>query len=481
MLAVGIGFSMAILSSISGASAAMAGRADRQLSMPSAPGSQLWVSHYDGPANSIDFATAAAISPGGGTVFVTGVSDAANGVGDYATVAYEPATGKQLWVSRYNGPGNSLDLPFSIAVSPDGTKVFVTGESVGTASNYDYATIAYNAATGSQLWIRRYNGPNNAVSVAKSLAVSPDGSTVYVTGYSGTTGRPTPHNDYVTIAYNAATGAQRWLSRYNGPANQNDQARWIAVSPDGHSVYVTGRSYGTTSFYDYATVAYNAATGSQRWVSRYNGPANMNDFANEVVVASDGSTVYVTGGSAGKAPQIDFATVAYNAATGAMRWVSRYNGPGHRQDSGRSLAVTPDGRTLIVTGSSWGVSSATDYATIAYNAATGAPLWTKRYSGTSSYANDDPAAVAVSPNGSTAFITGQSWGGATGADFATIAYNIATGAQLWVSRYNGPGNSSDGGSALVVSPGGGAIYVTGQSDQTTSTSSADFATIAYKT
>src|SRR6266568_3875224 len=87
------------------------------------------------------------------------------------------------------------------------------------------------------------------------------------------------------------------LARYNGRANGNDQARLIAINPDGKSLYVTGRSYGAASRYDYATVAYNALTGAQRWASRYNGWANGNDFASGVVVAPGGKSVYVTGGS----------------------------------------------------------------------------------------------------------------------------------------------------------------------------------------
>ena len=52
----------------------------------------------------------------------------------------------------------------------------------------------------------------------------------------------------------------------------------IAASPDGATVFVTGGSTGIGSANDYATVAYRAATGAQLWVSRDNGPGNGDDF-----------------------------------------------------------------------------------------------------------------------------------------------------------------------------------------------------------
>ena len=199
-----------------------------------------------------------AVSPGGATVFVTGTSRGATSGLDYATVAYNAATGARRWASRYNAPANRDDPASSVAVSPGGATVFVTGTSRGATSGLDYATVAYDAATGARRWVSRYNGPRNADDGAVSVAASPGGRSVFVTGTSKAATR-----DYATLAYNAATGAPRWARRYNGPARGADVASSLAVSPGGSAVFVTGYSFGGTSggtsVQDYATVGYNAA------------------------------------------------------------------------------------------------------------------------------------------------------------------------------------------------------------------------------
>ena len=167
---------------------------------------------------------------------------------DFAIIAYNASTGAELWTKRYDGPGNSIDSAPSVAVSPDGTEVFVTDLSTGVTNSYDYATVAYEVSTGTKLWAKRYDGPSSGEDMAISVAAGPGGTEVFVTGESG---------GYATIAYDAAMGTELWTKRYSGPGN-GGQANWVSVSPDGTEVFVPGGSSGTTTQSDFATIAYAA-------------------------------------------------------------------------------------------------------------------------------------------------------------------------------------------------------------------------------
>src|SRR5207247_3929288 len=117
---------------------------------------------------------------------------------DYATVAYAASDGGTMWERRYNGPRHSRDEAWAVVFTPDGAKAIVTGFSYGTNGSLDYLTIAYGADTGTPSWIERYDAPAHNADRGEAEAVSPDGSTVFVTGWSH--GGPT-NWDYATVAY----------------------------------------------------------------------------------------------------------------------------------------------------------------------------------------------------------------------------------------------------------------------------------------
>jgi outer membrane protein assembly factor BamB len=417
------------------------------------PGETLWATR----SRSGDGATALGVSPDGSMVFATGSGDL-----NYETVAYQAATGRQVWASRYRGPSNA-DGATALGVSPDGSIVFVTGQS---GVHPDYATVAYDAHTGAQLWASRYNGTANYYDIPTALRVSPDGSRVFVTGSSN--GSNNGSLDYATLAYDAASGEQLWVSVYD-ETELEDSATGLGVSPDGSTVFVTGRSYG--SYWDYATVAYDAATGSELWVSRYDATGN-DDTGTALGVSPDGSTVFVTGTSIVNF-NFGFATVAYDAATGLQLWASRYEGPGE-DDHATSLAVDPGGSMVFVTGQSFSAGYP-DYATVAYDADTGVQQWLTRYDGPGNGYYDTPTVLGVGPDGSKVFVTGQSTGSDASLDYATVSYDAISGAQLWASRIGRLG--SDVPNALGVSPDGSALFITGSMHRALRQTA--LATIAY--
>jgi subtilisin family serine protease/outer membrane protein assembly factor BamB len=450
-----------------------------------------WSARYGGPPSqfgeSSDEAHDILLDPDGERVYVSGSSlPALPGTlqPDFATAAYDPATGEELWAVRYEGPGNGADDQAGFGISPDGSKVFVAGLSTGADTGNDFATIAYDAATGDELWVARHDGPIHQSDNANALVVSPDGGTVYVSGLVTTdfvTGGTT--TDYGTIAYDADTGDELWVTLFNGPGDGTDDPRAIDVSPDGSTVVVTGQSRGIdTGFTDFGTVAYDAATGEELWNALYNGPATGFDIdiGGAVTAGADG-TVIVAGSSSGSGTGSDWATIAYDISTGEELWVERYDATGST-DVPRAVTMTPDRGTVVVTGNSWGDGTGSDYATIAYDAATGDQRWVARHDGSAS-GLDIAWDIAVTPDGGHVVVTGQSTESGTGNDYATIAYDAATGEQVWTGLYD-RGGAGDIAQAVAVDATpevGIRVFVTGQTAIQLGpvTSDVDYGTLAY--
>jgi len=257
-----------------------------------------WVSRYNGPGNYDDQVVGSALDDFG-NVYVTGWSYD-NVFYDCATVKYDP-DGDTAWVRRYSGPGNTNDSGHDIVVDDSGN-VYVTGPSYDSVTFRDYTTIKYDSA-GNELWVRRYNGPGNGDDGPWPMTIDGSGN-VCVTGRSNGVGT---FSDYATIKY-YPNGDTAWVRRYNGPGNGDDSGFDIAVDDSGN-VFVTGFSYDSVTFYDCATIKYDSA-GNELWVKRYDGPGNGDDDGFVIAVDSSGN-VFVTGDSQGSGTYWDYVTIKY--------------------------------------------------------------------------------------------------------------------------------------------------------------------------
>lgn len=415
-----------------------------------------WVRTYNGRGNWQDVPCAIALDSAG-NVYVTGESYGNGTSADYATIKYD-SSGTELWIRRYNGSENSTDIPGGMVVDRLGS-VYVTGASVTSRAkgvrSFDFVTIKYNAS-GKQLWISHYNGAASYQGYTTCIEMDPFGN-VYVAG----TGRDSDNKtDYVTIKYDSS-GNQLWVRRYDYYGNSPNAARAIAVDSYGNA-YVTGASEGSGTNADYATIKYYA-NGDTAWVRRYNALWNLDEVA--VAIALDPSRNVCVTGYSDRGGSPDYVTIKYDSS-GNELWVSRYNGSTNSRD--RAYDMTLDGSgNVYVTG-----QTGLNYATVKYDP-NGNQLWVRTYDGRGT-GGDRAYAITINGSGH-CLVTGYSGGRKTSLDYATVKYD-SEGNELWVMRYDGLSNQLDGGRDIAVDNSDN-VYVTGSSFG--NGAEFDFATIKY--
>ena len=263
----------------------------------------------DAPGSPLANADGVAVSPGGGSVYVA--SEGLAGSGPGTVTHFFAAPGGQL---SYDGcvsndasagcltvPGSSLNAADAVAVSPDGSSVYVTA-----APGY---IVHLFAAAGGQL---TYDGcvsndgsgglcadaPGTPLSGADSVAVSPNGRSVYVVSASSHT---------LTHFFAAAAGQLTYDGCISSDGSGGACATAspdaltdptsVAVSPDGKSVYVAAAHPGAVSHYFAAAggqVTYDGCISNDgSGGACANAPGSPLGSATSVAVSPDGSSVYV--------------------------------------------------------------------------------------------------------------------------------------------------------------------------------------------
>jgi hypothetical protein len=423
--------------------------------LASAQTSVSWTARQDGAGSGNDVATNLTIDSAG-NIYVTGSVNGGSAGGfdgyDYETIKFDP-DGNVVWSASYDGPNSSFDQPYAIGLDGDGN-VYVSGTSTGPLTAPDIATVKYDA-NGNELWVRRYNGPGNRDDAAFDLVLDADGN-VYVAGWSDGPGTGINGWDFITIKYDPA-GNVVWEQRYDGPAGGGDRANALALDAAGN-LYVTGRSRGVATYDDYTTIKYDPS-GQEVWVARYSGTTGIGiDNALDIAVDAAGNS-HITGYSdgTGAGPDgWDCATVKYDSA-GNELWAKRYDGPGSKWDEGWQIVLDDAGNVHVGGGSVSGGNN-WDFATLKYDSV-GNELWVRRYDGPGS-GFDEAFALALDAAGNV-YVTGGSEGLTGSDDFATIAYT-PDGTELWVARYDGPGSDLDDAYVVQVD-GAGNLVIAGES------------------
>jgi uncharacterized delta-60 repeat protein len=419
---------------------------------------EAWVNRIDGPAHGSDHGHDVK-TDAAGNVLVTGWIETSTGNTDSYTVKYSPQ-GDLLWENTYAGSATGTDYGYALTLDPSGN-VYVAGFGNGTnPATFDIFVLKYDA-DGNSVWTQRWTSPiTNYSAYAYSIAVDNQGN-VFTTGFEsdGFT-----DGEFITLKFNSS-GVLQWATPYNGSTSSIDYANHIVVDSDGNS-YITGWSGGANNLHDMTTIKYDA-DGNELWVKRYNGSADDNDYA--YWLALDGSgNVYVAGQSVETGSDNDITTIKY-APNGDEIWVRHYDGPAHGYDAGQAIAVDADGNAYV-TGNHT-LATGLECVTLKYSAA-GDLLWTASFNGP-----DASGGVFISialDDAASAYVTGFVFSGGAG-DSATVKYDT-NGIEQWAQLYDGPGHSSDGAYAVAVDNNHNAViagYSTGDGTDY------DYTTIKY--
>jgi YVTN family beta-propeller protein len=298
--------------------------------------------------------TALAASPGQQEVYVLTEDDSPEITGLTALSAASPATQE----FQVNLAASTTGTGDNLVVSPDSATAYIGSTSLPAARvntlqgteephlSYSNATASYGdmamSPDGSILYIPTFLGINeyhpatgvltkSAIPTPGSgsqpfgVAVSPDGSTLYVAGNAS--------ND--VYAVKASTGAV--LATI--PAGSAPNA--LLLSPDGSRLYVSNNQAGTISVIDTASDT-NIATITIPG-GPHGAPTAMN-IPQTTCISPDGSTLYVPGPPGGPVSVVSTAT---DTVTGAINPPGG-PGPGAIASNSWACAVSPDGSQLWV-------------------------------------------------------------------------------------------------------------------------------------
>ncbi|MBK8553137.1 MAG: SBBP repeat-containing protein [Ignavibacteria bacterium] len=227
----------------------------------------------------------------------------------------------------------------------------------------------------------------------------------------------------------------------------SEQSREIAVGTSGN-VYVTGEYQGSTM--DYLTIKYNPLTGDTIWTKKYNGTANLTDYA-RLLTLDASENIYVTGVT-NYTGNGDMATVKYNSS-GVQQWVKVYAGSGGYLDDPKDIVADQSGNIYIAIASDY--SYAGKYGIIKYNSI-GDSLWSRIYD-FAVPGFETPYAITLD-NGGNVISTGSS-GYENESEFGTIKYN-SSGVLLWARKFYGSQLVNDVANGMVTDKNGN-VYTVG--------------------
>lgn len=305
----------------------------------------------------------------------------------------------------------------ALAITHDSQdNVFVTGRAMVAGQGTQIITMKLRASDGQILWTEYIGGSAGLDDVAWDLAMGPDNHPV-ITGYIVGEGEEA---FYLTRKLANNDGSTIW-ERIEPGALYNVEVRsgWLTVMAGG-DIVMSHRHFGTNG-YDVVLQRYEADTGATVWDTVYDGPTHGGDDIRAMRQDSQGNLLVA--GVQDAAWNYDYMALKFDGSDGSLLWEAGYDGPPGWYDVANCISEGPGG-SVIVSGLSDGSGTGWDWATVAYDGITGAELWAQRYDGPAS--QSDEARDIIFTAAGDVFVTGYGYGEGTNKDLITIRYQVET-------------------------------------------------------
>jgi uncharacterized delta-60 repeat protein len=359
-------------------------------------GREVWVSRFEEGNGQPD----AMAVDAAGNVYVTGYSNANNGIGVF-TFKYSP-DGVLLWERRYTSPGGN-NTPSDMAIDASGN-IYIAGASwIPEQENFDLLLLKYDSE-GELLWDRTLDNGDGQLDSGYALTIDPDGNAI-VAGFT----EPAAY----LVKY-SPTGDLLWEREHESHAPWD---QWKRVETDAAgNIYALGEiSIGSQPKHLWAT-KYDP-DGNILWEQTYTGTRFYDCYVGGLAIMPDGGVV-ITGQSWDLPSHISIVTIRY-APDGTKLW-QRLEKAGYAHSSGDDVAVDADGN-IFVTGYGYNYTYWEDIITLGYSP-DGDLLWTQIYAGEDYESQSDyPHAIAVD-EAANVFVAAHSWGDDSN-DYTTIRYS----------------------------------------------------------
>jgi uncharacterized delta-60 repeat protein len=368
------------------------------------------------------------------------VSTAAPLLRDWVVVRLD-TSGTEIMNSLIDGPGNTFDIPFSIALNSNGNFAVTGFFSMNTAglSNNDIGTVFYDGMFNID-YTKYFNGDAFADDQGADMVVDAAGNT-YVCGF--TYNNDIYYEDLVVFKLNAS-GQRLWTYVYRGNEETSSE-KAVAIAVDSQqNVYVTGTTDSTagSSFRNIITVRLDA-NGLAIWENTFTGTGSGSDYPVDIEVAPNGNII-VAANTLNSGTGIDATMICYDPS-GTLLWSAPFDNGG-QGELFQALAID-NNNNAYGAGTYLPANGFLSDGLLVKFDPSGTVLWDTTYDFSASNSDRDFFNSIALDNADNVFVAGQA-----NNNFVTAKY-LPNGNPEWIQNYS-HSSFPDSATAIAIDPFG---------------------------